>query len=241
VLHTLRGSGEVGDAWRFSGTLHSAAEQAGGVAPPADAVFEPLAAAVAALQSKAAGAVLEMGSTPRTQQKQPDASKLASGASAANMASARTLREDGLTSSAGAAGGVPFVSAAVGVAGSADALLRRPSVHGHVAKAGVTDLRAWQSEHSDARLDSFLGWRLNRTRAGGPGAASADSYTCAAADHPPLPFPGCHVFINHKYKYIYIRSPKAASTSIVNVLGECNNVATAGHNASSCMVRSAVS
>lgn len=38
------------------------------------------------------------------------------------------------------------------------------------------------------------------------------------------------------YKYIYIRSPKAASTSIVNVLGECSNTATAGHNASSCMV-----
>ncbi|KAF6265099.1 hypothetical protein COO60DRAFT_1624003 [Scenedesmus sp. NREL 46B-D3] len=39
-----------------------------------------------------------------------------------------------------------------------------------------------------------------------------------------------------RYKYIYIRSPKAASTSIVNVLGECNNKASHGHNSSSCMV-----
>jgi hypothetical protein len=39
-----------------------------------------------------------------------------------------------------------------------------------------------------------------------------------------------------RYKYVYIRSPKAASTSIVNVLGECNNKATRGHNSSSCMV-----
>jgi hypothetical protein len=38
-----------------------------------------------------------------------------------------------------------------------------------------------------------------------------------------------------RYKYIYIRSPKSASTSIVNVLGECDNVRTRGHNSSSCM------
>lgn len=38
-----------------------------------------------------------------------------------------------------------------------------------------------------------------------------------------------------RYKYIYIRSPKSASTSIVNVLGECDNVRTAGYNSSSCM------
>lgn len=38
-----------------------------------------------------------------------------------------------------------------------------------------------------------------------------------------------------RYKYIYIRSPKAASTSIVNVLGECDNVRTRGYNSSSCM------
>lgn len=39
----------------------------------------------------------------------------------------------------------------------------------------------------------------------------------------------------HRYKYIYIRSPKSASTSIVNVLGECDNVRTRGYNSSSCM------
>jgi hypothetical protein len=44
----------------------------------------------------------------------------------------------------------------------------------------------------------------------------------------------CH--LSCRYKYVYIRSPKAASTSIVNVLGECDNKATRGHNSSSCMV-----
>lgn len=38
-----------------------------------------------------------------------------------------------------------------------------------------------------------------------------------------------------RYKYIYIRSPKAASTSIVDELGECTNTRTRGHNASTCM------
>lgn len=38
------------------------------------------------------------------------------------------------------------------------------------------------------------------------------------------------------YKYIYVRSPKSASTSIVNELGECNNQKTRGHNSSTCMV-----
>eukprot|EP00775_Hariotina_reticulata_P010221 gene10221-10381_t len=103
-------------------------------------------------------------------------------------------------------------------------------------KAGVLDPTAWSANYSDARLDSFLSWRLNRTKAGGAGLASADSYSCAAADHPPHPFPGCHVFVNHQYKYIYIRSPKSASTSIVNMMGECTNTNTRGHNASTCMV-----
>jgi hypothetical protein len=39
----------------------------------------------------------------------------------------------------------------------------------------------------------------------------------------------------HRYKYVYIRSPKSASTSIVNVLGECDNKRTRGYNSSSCM------
>ncbi|KAF8062111.1 hypothetical protein HT031_004371 [Scenedesmus sp. PABB004] len=198
----------------------------GGGKPP----FEPLAAAVAALQSKAARAAEAAGAGA------------GAGATAQLGAGgmARSLHEQGAAGppagAAGAAGGARFVDVSADVRSSADALPRRPAVHGRVAKAGVTDPRAWLGAHSDARLDAFISWRVNRTAAGGPGPATADSYTCAAPDHPPLPFPGCHVFVNHKYKYIYVRSPKAASTSIVNVLGECNNRATAGHNASSCMV-----
>lgn len=44
---------------------------------------------------------------------------------------------------------------------------------------------------------------------------------------PPLPppplFPGCHVFVNHRYKFIYVRHPKAASTSLLSFFGKCVN------------------
>jgi hypothetical protein len=93
---------------------------------------------------------------------------------------------------------VGFFDTSSNVKSTRDALLMRPAVHGHIRKAGVLDAAAWSASSSDARLDSFMSWRLNRTKAGGAGPASADSYTCAAADHPPLPFPGCHVFVNHR-------------------------------------------
>lgn len=88
----------------------------------------------------------------------------------------------------------------LGLNSTEDALQREPLVHGHVQKAGTTDPRSWLDTFSDDRLDSFMSWRLNRTRAGGPvaPAAGASQLTCPAADHPPLPFPGCHVFVNHQ-------------------------------------------
>ena len=56
----------------------------------------------------------------------------------------------------------------------------------------------WNHKKGEERFDSFLSYRLNRSAAGGPGPATAESFTCANADHPRLPFPGCHVFVNHK-------------------------------------------
>ena len=46
------------------------------------------------------------------------------------------------------------------------------------------------------------------------------------------------MFVNHEYRFIYVRSPKSASTSIVDVLGECGNARTAGHAKPSCMKHS---
>jgi hypothetical protein len=94
--------------------------------------------------------------------------------------------------------GVSFLKARPDVKDPADAMGRRPAVHGRVQKAGMADPVAWVNNHTDTRLDSFLSWRMSRARAGGAGPANETSYTCQAADHPPLPFPGCHVFVNHE-------------------------------------------
>jgi hypothetical protein len=101
-------------------------------------------------------------------------------------------------SSALTSNGMSFLQAQHSIKDPADAMSRRPAVHGRVQKAGMTDPVAWVSNHTDTRLDSFLSWRLGRTREGGAGPANESSYTCPAADHPPLPFPGCHVFVNHE-------------------------------------------
>lgn len=173
--------------------------------------FEPLATAVAALQKTADSAAIavmqqhrQAGSAEMLQQLQQGVDAVSVGATAMT----RTLREDnewfGTNSTAGAAAGavipsVRFFDAVKGINSTADAMAKRPDMHGHVMKMGTTDLTYWMSNRSDTRLDSFISWRLNRTRRGGAGPATADSYTCSAADHPPMPFPACHVFVNHKW------------------------------------------
>lgn len=112
----------------------------------------------------------------------------------ATLRMASTRQQADFLSSAG----MSFLAAQAGIKDSGEALSRHPAVHGHVEKAGMADPRSWLNNHTDERLDSFLSWRLGRVRAGGAGPANETSYTCPAADHPPLPFPGCHVFVNHQ-------------------------------------------
>jgi hypothetical protein len=72
-----------------------------------------------------------------------------------------------------------------------------PTIHGHMKKQGHLAWEHWSTKRHEARFDHFLSWRMNRTLFGRP-VATKESYTCKGADHPSLPFPGCHVFINHK-------------------------------------------
>jgi hypothetical protein len=196
-----------GHAQRSSNTSSSSA----GKAP--NSSFEPLSTAMAALQSKAAAAAAkamrqqqaEAGSVEAMQQLQQGADMMAAGADSMGTTT-RTLREQGLltfdnqhNASAAAAAGVSLFDVSADVQNSYDAMQRRPAVHGHVTKAGVTDLKSWFGNYSDTRLDSFISWRVQRAKAGGAGPATGpDSYMCPAADHPRMPFPGCHVFVNHK-------------------------------------------
>lgn len=73
----------------------------------------------------------------------------------------------------------------------------KPSISGHMQKKGHLAWEHWSTRKAEPRFDHFLSWRMNRTIQGRQ-ALTRDSYTCKGADHPQLPFPGCHVFINHK-------------------------------------------
>jgi hypothetical protein len=196
-----------------SGTGKAASSRTSG----SSSSFEPLSTAMAALQSKAAAAAAaaakaalrqqqgDAGSVEVMQQLQQGADMMAAGAASMGVTT-RTLREQGFlafdgqqNASAAAAAGVSFFGVSSDVQNSYDAMQRRPSVHGHVTKAGVTDLKSWFGNYSDTRLDSFISWRVQRAKAGGAGPGTGpDSYMCPAADHPRMPFPGCHVFVNHK-------------------------------------------
>ena len=46
--------------------------------------------------------------------------------------------------------------------------------------------------------------------------------------YPPPLFPYCRIFVNHRYKVIYLRSPKAGSTTILNFFGSCGHANQGG-------------
>lgn len=101
------------------------------------------------------------------------------------------------TSSSQTASEVGFPQVHPGLGSEPDVQQLQQTVYGHMEKKGHLRWDHWSTRSSEARFDSFLSWRINRT-AIGPPIHTAESYTCAGADHPKLPFPGCHVFINHK-------------------------------------------
>jgi hypothetical protein len=93
--------------------------------------------------------------------------------------------------------GVKFTETFPDLGTAPDVQHMTPSIHGHMQKQGHLAWEHWSTKRHEARFDHFLSWRINRTLFGRP-EATKDSYTCKGADHPSLPFPGCHVFINHK-------------------------------------------
>jgi hypothetical protein len=95
-------------------------------------------------------------------------------------------------------------------------------VHGLVHKAGHLDLRMWHANYSSWRKDSFREWR-DITKANPSHRTHPDpSSGLLFADAPPVN-PGCQVFINHKYKFIYLRLAKTASTSLFDYFGACSS------------------
>jgi hypothetical protein len=150
----------------------------------------------------------------------------------------RLLQLDG-----GASGGAPYNGSAVlatypSLDGSG-ARLRTltPGVWGWVNKSGPAELLHWSQKphYAIAREAIFLDWRQSELTQPAPQLYAGQPVTCAAARHPPVPFHHCHVFVNHHYRVAYIRSPKSASTSIMNWLGQCRYNKTRNWNSTTCM------
>lgn len=122
---------------------------------------------------------------------------------------------------------------------STGASLRKllPTVSGYVNKSGPAEMLSWsqKSHYAVAREAVFLDWRQKELTNPAAQLYAGQPLTCAAARHPPVPFHHCHVFVNHQYRVAYIRSPKSASTSIMNWLGQCRYNKTRNWNSTTCM------
>ena len=74
------------------------------------------------------------------------------------------------------------------------------SVHGHLQKGGVLDDVAWSVHRSMDRVDDFVGWRIHRALSNqrNNSSSNSSSFSCAVADHPKSPYPGCQVLVNER-------------------------------------------
>jgi len=102
-------------------------------------------------------------------------------------------------------------------------------IHGHLHKSGMLDPKAWHLSYGKYRRDELLKWVEQRD-------SNSTNNTTTTLDDGPLRPPvvfnhydlqGCPVYFNQKYKFIYLRTPKVGSTSVLNYFKECT---TADHN-----------
>jgi hypothetical protein len=86
------------------------------------------------------------------------------------------------------------------------ALLASVAVHGWVNKTGITSPKQWHSAHQPRRDEAFARWHALPTQQAPP----------------PVAVPACQIFYNPDYKFIYLRTPKVASSSLLKHFGLCD-------------------
>ncbi|CAD7696363.1 unnamed protein product [Ostreobium quekettii] len=69
-------------------------------------------------------------------------------------------------------------------------------------KTGMVDPKYWMAEHFEYRKSQMWSW-IDK-----PGAT-----------HPPTPFPHCQVYINHDYRFIWVKGYKVGGTAMRGSLG----------------------
>lgn len=85
-------------------------------------------------------------------------------------------------------------------------------MRGFQQKAGLVNPKYWEDSFRPERVRAFSDW-LNTTQ------SHPDWSEGAYSMHPPTPFPHCQVYVNHHYKYIWIKGHKVGSTAMRGTLG----------------------
>lgn len=93
-----------------------------------------------------------------------------------------------------------------------DAVVAGPELAGRVAKHGVTPSKYWHWMRSDHLDREWLRW----------GNSSVEALQRGHPTTPGVPPPGCAVYVNHLYRYIFVRSLFSSNTFFDDILGgEC--------------------
>ncbi|GAB4814791.1 hypothetical protein N2152v2_001837 [Parachlorella kessleri] len=107
--------------------------------------------------------------------------------------------------------------------GVAQALSEPATVHGYVAKSGPTKLQYWTPGNRTERHQLFEQWLQAAYGSADPREAGQAVTVTGGMEMRNLPpmYPNCQVLVNHRYKFIYLRHPKSASSSIMTFFSVC--------------------
>lgn len=118
-----------------------------------------------------------------------------------------------------------YAAAVSGTPKALSVLHRSAGVHGFVNKTGTLAMQNWHAESVRHRRSSFKSWILAKKTTPNSLARVLPSGGIGT-QHTAVPYPGCMVYVNHDYKFIYVRHPKSASSTLLHNLRLCSDNST---------------
>ena len=95
------------------------------------------------------------------------------------------------------------------------ALLGSPQAFGFLPKAGPLPLQRWHPAQAERRRLDFESWATNATVNPYSSAAALVVNGTVLPQPPPGTYPGCQVWANHHYRFLFVRHHGLASRSIM--------------------------